>query len=60
MIAHGERIAMRDTSGSDWDDDAGVEARAEVKAELEAEVAADWTERDVDELVQGVLEEWEP
>jgi hypothetical protein len=60
LVAHGERIAMRDTTGSDWDDDAGAEARAEVKAELEAEVEADWTERDVEELVQEVLEEWEP
>jgi type IV secretory pathway VirB10-like protein len=60
LIAHGERIALTETSGLDWDDDIAVEARAAVKEELEAEVSGDWSERDVDELVQEVLAEWEP
>jgi len=42
----------------DWDLDDAEEARAEVLDALEDEVEADWTEREVDELVDEALEVW--
>ncbi len=41
-----------------WDRDDAADARAAVLEALEDEVEADWTERDVNELVDEVLEEW--
>jgi hypothetical protein len=40
-----------------WDVDDAEEARADVLEALENEVEPDWTEREVDELVDQVLDE---
>ncbi len=42
-----------------WDHADAADARAEVLEALVDEVEADWTERDVDKLVDDILEEWE-
>ena len=59
LLDHGNSVAWRETMGADWDLSAGVEAREEVKKRLEAEVGDDWTERDVEGMVEDVLAEWE-
>lgn len=56
LIEHGKWHAFVKTR--DWDVDDAEEARAEVLEALENEVEADWTEREVDELVDEVLEAW--
>ena len=42
-----------------WDNRDARDARAEAQEAPEDEVEADWSERDVDELVDEVLEEWD-
>lgn len=55
LIEHGKSRAMMHTIG--WDSEDKREARADVEEVLKDEVEADWSERDVDELVDEVLEE---
>jgi len=55
LIEHGKSHAFAKTVA--WDVDDAKEARAEVLEALENEVEADWTEREVDELVDQVLDE---
>jgi excisionase family DNA binding protein len=57
LVAHGNAYARRDTS--DWDWSASYEARDEVKKVLEREVEHDWTEREVENAVDQVLDEWD-
>lgn len=57
LIEHGKSRAMMHTIG--WDPEDKQEARADVQEALDEEVEADWSERDVDELVDEVLDEWE-
>ena len=54
LIECGKRHAFGKTRG--WDVDDAEEARADVLEALEDEVEADWTEREVNELVDEVLE----
>lgn len=42
-----------------WDHEDARDARADVLEALEGDVQSDWTERDVENLVDDVLEEWE-
>jgi excisionase family DNA binding protein len=56
LIEHGKWHAFMKTVA--WDVDDAEEARAEVLEALENEVEADWTEREVDQLVDEVLEAW--
>ena len=55
LIECGKRHAFGETR--DWDVDDAEEARADVLEALEDEVEADWTEREVNELVDEVLDE---
>ena len=57
LIAHGNDYAWRETS--DWDWSASNEARDEVKKVLEREVEHDWTEMEVENAVDQVLDEWD-
>jgi excisionase family DNA binding protein len=57
LIEHGRARASRATMS--WDSDDRDEARADVQDELEDRVDGDWTESEVDELVDDVLAEWE-
>jgi excisionase family DNA binding protein len=57
LIAHGNNYAWRETT--DWDWSASNEARDEVKKVLEREVEHDWTEREVEDAVDEVLDEWD-
>jgi excisionase family DNA binding protein len=57
LIAHGNEYARRETS--DWDWSPSNEARDEVKKVLEREVEHDWTEREVENAVDEVLDEWD-
>ncbi len=57
LIAHGNNYAWRETIGWDWS--CTSDARDEVKRVLEREVEHDWTEREVENAVDEVLEEWE-
>ncbi len=54
---HGTSYAVRETA--DWDWSAQSEARREVTGELESKVKAEWSEREVEKLVDEVLEDWE-
>jgi excisionase family DNA binding protein len=56
LIERGKRHAFGETVA--WDVDDAEEARADVLEALEDEVEADWTEREVNELVDEVLEAW--
>lgn len=55
LIEHGKSRAVMHTIG--WDPEDKQEARADVEEALSDEVEADWSERDVDELVDDALEE---
>jgi hypothetical protein len=57
LITHGTDYARRETS--DWEWSAGHESRDEVKKVLEREVEHDWTEREVENAVDQVLDEWD-
>jgi len=60
LIAHGEAVARRLTADPEsWDSDAATEALALVKTGLTDEVQPSWTERQVEEEVKAILEEWE-
>jgi excisionase family DNA binding protein len=56
LIERGKWHAFVETR--DWDVDDANDARADVLEALEDEVEADWTEREVNELVDEVLEAW--
>lgn len=56
LIERGKSHALVNTRG--WDVDDAEEARAAVLEALQDEVDADWTDREVNELVDEVLEEW--
>jgi excisionase family DNA binding protein len=56
LIERGKWHAFLETAA--WDVDDAEEARADVLAALEDEVEADWTVREVNELVDERLEEW--
>jgi hypothetical protein len=57
LIAHGKTRALFATIA--WDKSDAEEARADVLASLEEELDSGWTESDVNELVDEVLNEWE-
>jgi len=57
LKSHGGAYAIRQTAAWDWS--AQSEARRDVANELGAKVKADWSERDVEKLVDGVLSDWE-
>lgn len=57
LIAKGNNYAWRETIGWDWSSTS--DARDEVKKVLEREVEHDWTEREVENAVDEVLEEWD-
>jgi excisionase family DNA binding protein len=57
MIADGIAHAEREIAF--WDGDAANEARRVIARELRDEVQPDWTPRDVAELVDEILDEWE-
>jgi hypothetical protein len=57
LLVHGNSYAWRETT--DWDWSTRTEARDEVKKVLEREVAHDWTEREVEDAVEEVLDEWD-
>ncbi len=57
LIGHGKSRAFFATLRGKHDE--AEEARAEVQDALEDEVEPDWSERDVDELVDETLEEWD-
>ena len=52
-VAHAENQVVT------WDDDAADEARRLIARDLRDEVKPDWTPRDVVELVDEILDEWE-
>ena len=56
MIERGKWHAFVETVA--WDVDDAEEARTDVLETLEDEVEAGWTEREVNELVDEVLEAW--
>lgn len=56
LIERGKRHAFVETRN--WDVDDAEEARADVLEALEDEVETDWTDPEVNELVDAVLEEW--
>ena len=57
LIAHGNNYAWRETT--DWDWSTSTEAQDEVKKVLEREVEHDWTEHEVENAVNQVLDEWD-
>jgi excisionase family DNA binding protein len=57
LIAHGNEYARRETL--DWDWSASHDARDEVKKVLDREVEHDWTEREVEDAADQVLDEWD-
>jgi excisionase family DNA binding protein len=57
LIADG--IARAEKEIVYWDEDAADEARRLIARELREEVESDWTPRDVVELVDEILDEWE-
>lgn len=57
LKTHGGTYAISETA--DWDWSAQLEARREVAKELEAKIKPDWSERDVEKLVDDVLDDWE-
>lgn len=58
LIDHGMSYARRETK-SGWDYAPRIEARQEVEEALKAEVKSDWVERDVRELVDEILGNWD-
>jgi excisionase family DNA binding protein len=57
LIEHGKSRAFFATTR--WESEDREEARADVEHALEDEVESDWSEQDVEELVDDLLEEWE-
>lgn len=57
LVAHGESRALHATTG--WERVDAEDARADVIEALEDEVDSGWTECEVDELVDEILEEWQ-
>lgn len=57
LKSHGGVYAIRETA--DWDWSAQLEARREVAKELEVKVKPDWSERDVEKVVDELLDDWE-
>jgi len=57
LIAHGNEYARRETS--DWDWSASTDARAEVEIVLNREVEHDWTEHEIENAADQVLDEWD-
>lgn len=57
LSSHGSTYAIRETA--EWDWSAQSEARREVADELASKINADWSERDVEKLVDEVLSDWE-
>lgn len=57
LIAHGNEYARRETS--DWDWSASTDARAEVEKVLNREVEHDWTEHEIENAADQVLDEWD-
>jgi excisionase family DNA binding protein len=57
LIAHGREYARRETS--DWDWSASTDARAEVEKVLNREVEHDWTEHEIENAADQVLDEWD-
>ena len=57
LISHGTEYARRETTGWDWS--ARNDARAEVGKVVTREVEADWTEHEVEDLVDEILDEWD-
>ena len=57
LIEHGKSRAFFATTR--WESEDREEARADVEHALEDEVESDWSDQDVEELVDDLLEEWE-
>ena len=57
LIAHGRSYVQSETT--DWDVSDRLVARAEVERALDDQVGADWRRRDVKDLVDAVLDQWE-
>jgi hypothetical protein len=57
LIERGKSRALTKTLG--WDFEDAQEARTDVARPLKDEVESDWTDREVDDLVDEVLDEWE-
>jgi hypothetical protein len=57
LVAHGNEYARRETS--DWDWSASNDARVEVGKVLNREVQHDWTEHEVENAADQVLDEWD-
>jgi hypothetical protein len=57
LKAHGRRYTVSETSDWEWSD--ASEARQDVERALDAEVEADWLERDVEDLADHILDEFE-
>ncbi len=57
LIAKGNEYARRETA--DWDFDAKLDAWAEVKKILLRDVEPDMTDREVEDLVDEVLDRWD-
>jgi excisionase family DNA binding protein len=57
LIEHGKSRARLKTIGWGYDD--SREALADVQEELDSDVETNWSEREVDDLVDEVLEEWD-
>ena len=57
LRTHGATYATQEMAAWDWSDQA--EARRLVSSELEVKVKADWSERDVQRVVDDVLSDWD-
>jgi hypothetical protein len=57
LIARGNEYARRESN--DWDWSSRNDARSEVGKVLNREVQADWTELEVEDAVDEVLDEWD-
>lgn len=58
LIDHGMSYARQETR-SGWDYTPKIEARQEVEEALKAQVESDWRERDVQDLVDEILDNWD-
>jgi hypothetical protein len=59
LIAYGRRLLELELAKWDWREDPISDARTETQTVLDAEVKADWTEGDVRDVVNEVLEQYE-
>ncbi len=57
LVAHGEHYAWRETIS--WDREDRIDARKEIGEVLGARVGADWSEDDVEELVDDILDKYD-